>query len=216
MGYNYVSYASGVPYNAGTPYQLGRYLLSTAATATAVSVAEVREHLRITAIDSGETTYLTNLINVATEMVQNYTGQILLDCKYDLHLPYFINRIDINRGVVSSIDHVKYYDSSNSLQTITASNYSFDGGHNDIGDQSPTGGFILPADNYNYPDTYPRMDAVRIKFNAGYDNASLVPMAIKQAMLLIIGEFYTNRVNRVHTMPTLAEYLLNPYKLATI
>ena len=34
--------------------------------------------------------------------------------------------------------------------------------------------------------------------------------------LLIIGEFYTNRVNRVHTMPTLAEYLLNPYKLATI
>lgn len=214
MGYNYVSYVSGVPYNAGTPYQLGRYLQDGNPDDSALSVAEVREHLRITAIDSGETTYLTNLINVATEMVQNYTGLILMSTEYILQLPYFINRININRGMVTEVNHVKYYDSSNNLQTLSASNYLVSDNFDDVLDQSIIPAFILPADNFTYPDTYPRMDAVKITFTAGWDGS--IPYAIKQAMFLIIGELYTNRVNRVHTMPTLAEYLLNPYKLATI
>ena len=214
MGYNYVSYASGVPYNAGTPYQLGRYFQDGNAEAVALTVAEVREHLRITAVDSGETTYLTNLINVATEMVQNYTGIILIKTQFVLQLPYFLNRIDINRGMVNNVINIKYHDSSNNLQTLSSSNYLVSDNYDDMLDQSVTPAYILPIDNYNYPNTYPRMDAVKITFNAGWDAS--IPYAIKQAMFLIIGELYTNRVNRVHTMPTLAEYLLNPYKLATI
>ena len=178
---------------------LGRYKVSTAATETAVTLAEVKTHLKITA--SSEDTYLTNLISVATEMVQNYTGQILIDSTIDLYIPYFLNRIDINRTPVTRITHVKYYDSTNTQQTVNSSNYS---------------DTILPAKNFTYPDTYPRMDAVQIRFEAGYKDNDSVPMAIKQAMFLIIGQLYLNRTDMVYKMPVLSEYLLNPFRIATV
>jgi uncharacterized phiE125 gp8 family phage protein len=193
---------------------LGRYIVTTAATSTAVTLTEVKSHLKITA--SSEDTYLTNLISVATEMVQNYTGQILIDSTIDLYIPYFLNRIDINRTPVTRITHVKYYDSSNSQQTVNSSNYIDTISKSDSLDQSPISAFILPAKNFTYPDTYPRMDAVEIRFEAGYENNDSVPMAIKQAMFLIIGQLYLNRTDMVYKMPVLSEYLLNPFRIATV
>lgn len=193
---------------------LGRYKVSTAATETAVTLTEVKSHLKITA--TSEDTYLTNLISVATEMVQNYTGQILINSTIDLHIPYFLNRMDINRVPVNRITHVKYYDSSNSLITITSTDLSYSVSVEDSLDQSPIPASIIPAKNFTYPDTYPRMDAVQIRFDAGYEDNDSVPMAIKQAMFLIIGQLYLNRTDMVYKMPVLSEYLLNPYRIATL
>ena len=193
---------------------LGRYIVSTAATSTAISLAEVKSHLKISA--STEDTYLTNLISVATEMVQNYTGQILITSTLDLYLPYFLNRMDINRTPVSRITHVKYFDTDEVEQTISSSNYSECISKDDSADQSPLGASILPASGFSYPDTYPRMDAVQIRFEAGYEDSDSVPMAIKQAMLLIIGQLFLNRSDMVYKLPVLSEYLLNPYKIAVI
>jgi len=193
---------------------LGRYIVTTAATSTAVSLDEVKAHLKIAS--ASDNTYLTNLISVATEMVQNYTGQILITSTIDLTLPYFLNRMDINRTPVSSITHVKYYDSDNSIQTLSDANYTETVSKDDSSDQSPVGASILPSDSFTYPSTYPRMDAVEIRFEAGYEDSDAVPMAIKQAMFLIIGQLYLNRTDMVYRMPTLSEYLLNPYKLGYI
>lgn len=193
---------------------LGRYKVSTAATETAVTLAEVKSHLKITA--TSEDTYLTNLISVATEMVQNYTGQILITSTIDLYIPYFLNRMDINRVPVTRITHVKYYDTSNSLITITSTDLSYSVSVEDSLDQSPIPASIIPAKNFTYPDTYPRMDAVQIRFDAGYEDNDSVPMAIKQAMLLIIGQLYLNRTDMVYKMPVLSEYLLNPYRIASV
>ena len=193
---------------------LGRYIVTTAATSTAVSLDEVKAHLKIAS--ASDNTYLTNLISVATEMVQNYTGQILITSTIDLTLPYFLNRMDINRTPVSSITHVKYYDSDNSIQTLSDANYTETVSKDDSSDQSPVGASILPSDSFTYPSTYPRMDAVQISFEAGYEDSDAVPMAIKQAMFLIIGQLYLNRTDMVYRMPTLSEYLLNPYKLGYI
>ena len=193
---------------------LGRYKVTTAATETAVTLPEVKSHLKITA--TTEDTYLTNLISVATEMVQNYTGQILISSTIDLYIPYFLNRIDINRFPVTRITHVKYYNSSNNLITITSTDLSYSVSVEDSLDQSPIPASIIPAKNFTYPDTYPRMDAVQIRFDAGYEDNDSVPMAIKQAMLLIIGQLFLNRSDMVYKMPVLSEYLLNPYRIATL
>jgi len=193
---------------------LGRYIVTTAAASTAVSLDEVKAHLKIAS--ASDNTYLTNLISVATEMVQNYTGQILITSTIDLTLPYFLNRMDINRTPVSNITHVKYYDSDNTIQTLSSGNYTETVSKDDSSDQSPVGASILPSDSFTYPSTYPRMDAVEIRFEAGYENSDSVPMAIKQAMFLIIGQLYLNRTDMVYRMPTLSEYLLNPYKLSYI
>lgn len=194
-----------------TSPQLGRYIMTTAPTGTAVEVTDVKSHLKITS--ASDDAYLTNLIDVATEMVQNYTSQLIMTQTVDLHLPYFLNRININRTPVSGITHVKYYDSSNTLQTVSSSNYIKNLGKDDSSDQSPLVATILPADNYTYPDTYPRMDAVQIRFEAGAASASDVPETIKQAILIIIGTLYLNRTDMVYKMPTLSEYLLNPYRI---
>ena len=193
---------------------LGRYKVTAAATETAVTLPEVKSHLKITA--TTEDTYLTNLISVATEMVQNYTGQILISSTIDLYIPYFLNRIDINRFPVTRITHVKYYNSSNNLITITSTDLSYSVSVEDSLDQSPIPASIIPAKNFTYPDTYPRMDAVQIRFDAGYEDNDSVPMAIKQAMLLIIGQLFLNRSDMVYKMPVLSEYLLNPYRIATL
>ena len=194
--------------------QIGRYTMTTAPTEKALSVAEVRTHLKISA--TTEDTYLGNLIDVATEMVQNYTSQVIMTQTIDLHLPYFLNRIDINRCPVSTLVHVKYYDSDNSLQTLDSTNYTANIGVNDSIDQSPIPTSIIPAENITYPDTYPRMDAVEIRFEAGADGDQNVPEVIRQAMLLIIGQLYLNRTDMVYKMPVLSEYLLNPYRLGGV
>ncbi len=211
MSYNYVSYATGVPMSSQTSPQLGRYIMTTAPTAKALTVTEVRNHLKIST--TSENTYLDNLIDVATEMVQNYTSQTIITQTIDLHLPYFMNRININRSPISRINHVKYYDSSNSLQTVTDTNYETSLGVEDSSDQSPVISTIIPSKNFSYPDTYPRMDAVQIRFTCGYDAATTVPEVMRQAMLIIIGTLYLNRTDMVYKMPTLSEYLLNPYRL---
>lgn len=199
-------------YGSKSAPQLGRYSIATAATGTAIDVGEVKTHLKIST--STEDTYLTNLISVATEMVQNYTCQILMSTTMELHLPYFVNRMDIQRVPVTSISSVGYYDSDNSLAYLSASDYEKYIVSNDF--QSPVASTILPADGFTYPDTYPRMDAVKIRFVAGYSSADDVPMAIKQAMLLIIGQLYLNRTDMVYKMPVLSEYLLNPYRLGGV
>ncbi len=211
MAYNYVSYATGVPMSSQTSPQLGRYIMTTAPTGTAVDLTEVKSHLKITS--SSEDAYLTNLINVATEMVQNYTSQLIMTQTVDLHLPYFMNRMDINRSPVTNITHVKYYSSDNSSITLGNPYYKSNLGANDSASQSPIVTSIIPAKNYTYPDTYPRMDAVQIRFEAGATLADDVPDVIKQAILIIIGTLYLNRTDMVYKMPTLSEYLLNPYRL---
>jgi len=213
MAYNYVSYATGLPMSSQTSPQLGRYMTLTNASEKTIELSDVKTHLKINSSITSEDGYLTNLINVATEMVQNYTSLILMQQTIELHLPYFMNKIDINRSPVDTITHVKYYDSANTLQTISSSNYIANFGTNDSLNQSPIITSILPKDNFTYPQTYPRMDAVQIKFVAGIDSNADVPQTIKQAILIIIGSLYLNRTDMVYKMPTLSEYLLNPYRL---
>lgn len=210
---NYISQVTG-SYSNKTLSQIGRYIMTSAPTETAIEISDVRTHLKITA--TTEDGYLGNLINVATEMIQNYTSQILMTQTQELHLPYFLNRIDINRCPVSRVNHIKYYDTNNVLQTLSDSNYNANVGLNDSLDQSPISTSIIPVKNFSYPETYPRMDAVQIRFEAGADGGPNVPMAIKQSMLLIIGQLYLNRTDMVYKMPVLSEYLLNPYRIATV
>lgn len=191
---------------------LGLYKVTVDPTDTAISLDEVKSHLKITA--TSENTYLTNLISVATEMVQNYTGQVLMESTMQLSLPYFVNRIDIQRVPVTEVIAVLYYDSNNSATTLSASNFISTLTMSST--DSPIATTIVATDDFSYPDTYPRMDAVVIQFKAGYTNAASVPMAIKQAMLLIIGQLYLNRTDMVYKMPVLSEYLLNPYRIATV
>lgn len=189
---------------------IGKLKLKVAPPITAVSLAEAKDHLRVDGTD--DDAYITTLINVATEAVQNYTRLQLMDATFQMFLDSFPACIDLYISPVKDITHVKYYDADNVLQTLSADDYDVD--------YKDSPGKIYPAANKSWPTIYNRKNAVEIQFNAGETLAANVPDAIKQAMLLIIGHYYENRLDVVNTLnrelPKGSEYLLNPYKVFEI
>ena len=111
------------------------------------------------------------------------------------------------KAPISSVSHIKYYDSDNALQTWADTNYNLIKPENQKG-------FVELVDGKDFPSIYTRGDAIKITFVSGYgSSASDVPEPIKQAVLLIIGSLYEKREDTVKRMPTTVEYLLEPYRI---
>ena len=71
------------------------------------------------------------------------------------------------------------------------------------------------------PNIVDRIDAVECKYTVGYGAASDVPDAIKQAILLTIGNWYENRMSVITgktttEMPMSAKWLLETYKIQVV
>ena len=113
--------------------------------------------------------------------------------------------IYLSRGPIQSITSVKYVDTLGDEITITNDKYNTDL-------ISEPGRIISTAGWYATKDT---VNAVVVRYVVGYSSASDVPAAIKQAMLLLIGEMYEKRIDSVKRLPTAAEYLMNPYRVFT-
>ena len=182
----------------------------TPAVAERLTVSEVKSFLRVDSDD--EDTLLAVLISAAREMAEKYTRQILMTTTieefYDIFPEYTIKDSDIiylSRGPIQSITSVKYVDTLGDEITITNDKYNTDL-------ISEPGRIISTAGWYATKDT---VNAVVVRYVVGYSSASDVPAAIKQAMLLLIGEMYEKRIDSVKRLPTAAEYLMNPYRVFT-
>ena len=80
---------------------------------------------------------------------------------------------------------IKYLDSAGVQQTLAATEYTLD--------ELSEPGWIVPAYNVTWPDTYATINAVEVVYVAGYANAAAVPQSIKQWILLHVGHLYENR-----------------------
>tara|TARA_R110002050_G_scaffold124877_1_gene244202 strand:+ start:4902 stop:5492 length:591 start_codon:yes stop_codon:yes gene_type:complete len=190
--------------------------LITAPTYTdLISVATAKNFLRVT--NSAEDTLIGTLIIAAVEVAQNYTNSRFLDTEYimtmdswtDVLVQNDLPQIILPYAPLSSIEHLKYYDSANVHQTWSASNYSV----NKYINQS---GFLEIDSGVTTPTLYDRPDAIEIKFKAGYGTSgSDVPESIKIAILLILGKMYEMREDSVSKLPKSSEYILDPYRFIT-
>lgn len=178
------------------PYTL---TLVTAPSAEPLDATEAKLHSHID--HSPEDATITHLINCARVYVETITGRALVTqtwkAFYDswpqsgtiLHLP---------KGPIQSITHVKYYDTTESPTTWSASNYILDG------DSNPPR--LSLAYNASWPSATLRpIRGVEVQFICGYGNASAVPSVFKHAMYLLIEDWYRNRSeeiieNRVQTV----------------
>ena len=183
LNYNYFSIDGYVNY--------GKLVLKTAPTDTAISLAEAKQHLRVDSDYDDDNDYITALIGVATNQVEEFTRRRLMTQTYNLFFDVFPPYIDLQVGIIQSVTHVKYYDNNNVLQTLASSNY-------DLDDK------IKPG------------NAVEIEFIVGR-TANEVEDAIKQAMLIIVGRYYEQRQDivlgtQVQEIPLMVEYMLTPYR----
>jgi uncharacterized phiE125 gp8 family phage protein len=180
----------------------------TAATTYPVTLAEAKLHLRVDGTD--EDTLINALIAAATQQAENYTWRTLMTTVYEYIADSFSKQIELDTFPIATIDSIKYYDLNNVQQTLIVSAYESNL------NECPV--LIRPKENYYWPDTIIRFDAVTVRFTAGYASAAAVPAAIKQAILMIVGHLYANREDvvtgtQVNTMPQSSQYLLNTYRV---
>ena len=194
----------------GTNYvPYGKLVLKTGPATTAISLAEAKAFLRVDSDYDDDDSYITSLIGVATNVVEQFTRRRLITQTYNIYYDEFPPFMDLQVGNVASVTHVKYYDTDNTLQTLDTSEYDVD--------IRVKPGRIYQAEDGNFPDTYERANSVEVEFVVG-SAASDVEDAIKQAMYIVIGRYYENRQDvvmgtQVNELPLMVDHLLTPYRL---
>ena len=183
---------------------------------TIITLAEAKIHLRVG--DSGDDAYITSLIFAAQNVIENYCNinlmqrSVIQTCDTWEDTKILLISPPANSGQVI-LTSVQYYNTANVIATDTLGNYILDNG-------STPPRLELKQDK-TYPKTYERNGAIRVTYLCGVSAANKIPVALKQAALIFVGQFYENRqidiVGRtVGTIPTAAKFLMEPYRIQTL
>lgn len=157
--------------------------LVTAPGAEPVSTAEAKLHCRID--HSTEDAYVSALITAARETVEAWTNRALVSQTWKAYYPKFGHLI-LPKPKAISVTHVKWYDTTDTAQTIAASIWD--------ADLVSEPAYITLAYQQQWPVVTARTTLpIEVQFVCGYTDAASVPNSIKQAMLLLIGHWYQNR-----------------------
>lgn len=163
--------------------------LITAAAALAVSLVEAKAHLRVDTSD--DDTLITAMITAATESAEQITGRAIMPQTWELTLDSFPEAFSLTRVPVASITSVTYADADGVDQVLSGASYALD----NADDFGPA--YVVPAYDTEWPDTRDQINAVKVRFVAGYANAAAVPEPIKAWIKLQIGAMYENREREV-------------------
>lgn len=161
------------------------YKLITAPATEPVTLAEAKTHLN--AVGTDDDTYITALIVAAREAAETVTERVLMTQTWELALDTFPDALELIRVPVQSVTSITYDDADGVATVLGASAYSLD--------TADDAGFayIVPAYNTQWPVTQDSINAVRVRFVAGYASAAAVPQQVKQWILLRIGLLYKHR-----------------------
>lgn len=153
-----------------------KYAVS-APTPEPISLVEAKAHLRI---DNGDLiedgVIVTPLITAAREYCENITGRALAPQTITAY-PDDWGPWRLPRPPVVSIESIKYYDRDSAEYTLETSAYQLDKVGNAL--------FILKTPAVSLREINP----IEIVYKAG----EACPMAVRQAMLLLIGHWYQSR-----------------------
>lgn len=127
--------------------------------------------------------YITMLIKAARQHAEQELKRYLITQTLDAYFDEF--PIEFTLPPMQSVTSITYYDEDNVEQTISASNY--------IVDAVSIPSRIMEAENYDWPSTYDKHNAVKVRFVAGYGAASSVPDCIKHWMLVKIATMWESR-----------------------
>jgi len=183
--------------------------LVTAPVLEPVSLAEMKEHLRITHTDDDASIYAVQ--RAAREMAETITGRSLITQTWRLYLDAYPpgSVIELRRPPVQSVTSVKSYPQTGSAITFASTNYTVD-----------TTGWRLALNNaVGWPTTTLRsVRGVEVTYVAGYgDNPGDVPESIRGWIKLRAAEMFENReasvVGSVATTLQFVDNLLGPYRV---
>lgn len=179
-----------------------------------LDLAEAKLHLRV---DHGhEDALISALIRAAREWTENYLARTLIESQWEMTLDAFpCGLIEIPFGPVTEIGAVEYVD----LDGVDSLADEGDIWQADLG-MVPAR--LVPVNGQSWPATKAQLNAVKITYTAGYgETGTSVPEPIRQAMKLLIGDWYENRGQSVigtlvEELPMAVPHLLSMYRVDQI
>ena len=173
-----------------------------------LTLAEVKEFLRVDHSDDDAT--LAIFITAARQLCESYTRLALMPTTFEEYFDdfpqytgTFKDEIRLSRSPVSAVTYVKYIDGNETTITANAADYKID---------TISRPARISPDN-GWFGTYETINAVFVRYVAGFADAASVPAPLKHGMMLVIGDMYENRTDSVKRLPTASEYLWNPYRV---
>lgn len=165
------------------------FVLVTPPAAEPLTPAEVENHLRLEA--GADLVKVNSLILAARQHVERVTSRALVEQSWELVLDRFpaCREIRLAKGELRSVTSVKYLDGDGVEQTLDVAQYQVD--------TVRVPGRIVLAPGASWPATSDRINALRVRFVAGFGAAVAVPEPIKAAMYLLIGHLYEHRESEV-------------------
>jgi hypothetical protein len=199
--------------------------LVTPPAAEPISLDEAKLHLR--GPSDLDDDLVSALIGTARQMIETRLRRAIITQTWDLYVdawPYgggYYNRaireqgpgtpgwlptsggvpILLPRPRLQSVTSIEYVDPGGNSQTLDPSEYDVSLG---------TPGRITPAYGRTWPSTRNQVDAVKVRFVAGYGDATAVPNCIKVGMKLLIGHLYENRGEEDVPMPSVVMHVIAP------
>lgn len=184
--------------------------LITPPTVEPITLAEARSHLRVTHTD--EDALITALITAARADAENELQRSLITQTREIARDAFPDAIELTFGPVIAVTSVKFDDLAGIEQTLDPATYRLD--------TFRLTGRLVPDPEYSWPETRQHVNAVRVRYTAGYGPAATdVPAPIRQWILLRIGTLFEHRESvaagvTVATVPYV-DRLLDPYRVPT-
>jgi len=180
-----------------------------------VTLDEAKDHLRI--LHDSEDGLIARLIAAAAGDIEGrggMTGRALISQDWEARFdcwPEAGAAFALPFPPLQSVASVKYFDEQSVEQTLDTAVYEVD--------TAAVPGEIRLLPDQAWPPIARRKAAVRVAYTAGYgDGPSDVPEMVRQALLLLVGEFYQNRdladdpARRIQAVPR----LLARYRLPAI
>lgn len=190
-----------------------------------ITITNVKEHLRLD--EDVDDLQVNAYIIAARQWAESYTGRIFVgrsmrqwyDSFGDMpimngtvqgHQSYLSKQryLEISANPVLSVESIKYYNDAGTESTWDSSNYYVD-------NVSHVARIAL-KDGGEFPTDLRKFNGLAVNFTAGYStSASLIPQAIKVAMMQYITYLYEHRGDDENTArpPRAAIDLLSPYKV---
>lgn len=189
-----------------------RASITTPPATLPVYLEQAKTHLAIPLSETDHDDLILALIGAATEVCEQITNRKFITQTIDLYLNDFpaSNIIELPYGPLQNVGSIKYIDENLAEQTFPSAGYQVDG--------AGIVGLVMLKEDYDWPEVGDELlRGVTIRFTCGYGDVTLVPKAIKQAILLYVGTLYANRetvgMGSFNEIPDTVNLLLASYRI---
>jgi len=172
---------------------------------------EVKDFLRLD--HDLDDAMLDALIASATAAAEAFTRRALITQTWDWTLDALPAVLEVPLPPLQSVGSITYIDSAGASQTLASTEYTVDA--------ASQRGRIVPAFGKTWPATQGVVNAVTVRFTAGYGDRTAVPQPIRLAMLQHVAHWYEHRESVVvgavvSEMAAAGARLLGPYRSLTL